>query len=211
MKDFKKMSRKKGMSRNDKLIAMQELMMESQDIWTLKDLEKDCPKKKGITSMSVKEILQELCDNDLVSFDKIGSGNFYWCFPSEALNRRKVQEEKLKKETSILNNEIIQLEKEISELEPGREECEERTQLNYEISELNKKMDLILSESSKYEFLNPEGIKKMQKQTQIAHDSANRWTDNIFTIRSWVSKNFNVSSSQFNEQFEISENFDYLE
>ena len=86
------------MSRSEKLTAIQQLMMESNDVWTLKELEKECPKKKGIPSMTVKDILQELCDCDMVSFDKIGSGNFYWCFASDACNRRKVELEKLEKQ-----------------------------------------------------------------------------------------------------------------
>ena len=36
-------------------------------------------------SQSVKEILQSLVDDDLVCYDKIGSANFYWSFPSQAL------------------------------------------------------------------------------------------------------------------------------
>jgi len=205
------MSRKKGMSRDDKLIAMQELMMESQDIWTLKDLEKECPKKKGITAMSVKDVLQELVDNDLVSFDKIGSGNFYWCFPSEALNRRKIQEDKLNVQIKQYEDEIAKLQKEIAELEPGKEDCQERTDLNKEVQEFSKQLQEILQESAKYESLNPEGIKKTQRQTKIAFDSANRWTDNIFSLKSWVTKSFNIHAAQFNEQFGLEENFDYYE
>ena len=199
------------MSREEKLLAMQELMMESKDIWTLKDLEKECPKKKGINAMSVKEILQELCDNDLVSFEKIGSGNFYWCFPSEAYNRRKVLEGKLNSQISDFEKEIKDLEKEISELEPGREDSEERTQLDAEIEEFGKQLSKIKAEAAKYEKLNPEGIKKTQEQTKVALEAANRWTDNIFTIKSYITKTLNIPGSQFCEQFGIPEEFDYLE
>nr|AEW27327.1 Mnd1 [Pentatrichomonas hominis] len=205
------MSRKRGMSRDEKLIAMQELMMESNEIWTLGMLEKECPKKKGITAMSVKEILQELCDNDLVSFEKIGSGNFYWCFPSEAYNRRKVTEEKYTKQIAEMEKEIAQLEAEIAELEPGREDCEERTKLDSEIEEFGQKLAEIQKEAAKYEKLNPEGLKRTQEQTRIAFEAANRWTDNIFTVRSWVNKTFNFDRSVFDQQFNIPEDFDYLE
>jgi transposase len=46
---------------------MQALMMESNDGWTLKELKKECPKRKGINSQSVKDFLQELRDNGLAS------------------------------------------------------------------------------------------------------------------------------------------------
>jgi predicted transcriptional regulator len=50
----------------------------------LKDLERDLPKTKGIVSQTVKEVIQELVDDNLVDFDKIGGSNFFWAFPSKA-------------------------------------------------------------------------------------------------------------------------------
>ena len=35
---------------------------------------------------SVKDVLQSLCDDNLVDFDKIGSANFHWALPSKAGN-----------------------------------------------------------------------------------------------------------------------------
>ena len=40
--------------------------------------------------------------------------------------------------------------------------------------------------------------------------AANRWTDNIFAIQSYCSNNFGLASADFNEQFGIPENFDYI-
>jgi len=54
-----------------------------RDFFQLKELEKIGPKLKGIVSQSVKEILQSLVDDGLVSADKIGSSNFFWSFPSQ--------------------------------------------------------------------------------------------------------------------------------
>lgn len=185
--------------------------MESQDIWTLKDLERDCPKKKGITAMSVKEILQELCDNDLVSFEKIGSGNFYWCFPSEAFNRRKVLEGKLEAQISELEAEISGYQAEIADLEPGREPCQERTELDAIIEQFSRQLAEIKAETSKYDSLNPEAIRKTQEQTKFALESANRWTDNVYTLKSWIVKTYGFNPTQFDEQFGLGDNFDYFQ
>ena len=46
---------------------MLELFHEKKDVFQLKELEKICPKEKGITSMSVKDVLQSLVDDNLVS------------------------------------------------------------------------------------------------------------------------------------------------
>lgn len=50
----------------------------------MKELEKLCQKEKGITSMSVKEILQGLVDDGMVDTDKIGTSVYFWAFPSKA-------------------------------------------------------------------------------------------------------------------------------
>lgn len=200
---------RKGMSRDDKLTTMQAIMMESQDVWTLKDLEKECP-KRGVIQQAVKEILQELVDNDLVSFDKIGSSNFYWCFPSEAYNRRMVSQNRLDASISALEQEIAELEQEIGELEPGREDCDERKQLDEEIVALNTRLANVSAETAKYGALNPVAIRETERQAAAALDAANRWTDNIYTLRSWCVKKFNLPASTFDKQFGLDDSFDYF-
>ena len=50
----------------------------------MKELEKQCQKEKGITSMSVKDIVTSLVDNGMVDTDKIGTSVYFWAFPSKA-------------------------------------------------------------------------------------------------------------------------------
>ena len=200
---------KKGMSHEDKLATMQKVMMDSKDVWTLKDLERECP-KRGIVQMAVKDVLQELVDNDLVSFDKIGSSNFYWCFPSDAYNKRQVTTQNLTGSIKSLEEELNSLEQEISELEPGREDSDDRTALNQEIAALEEQLTGIEQDLSKYSALNPAAVREAERQADIALTAANRWTDNIFSIKSWVAKRFGVQSSEFDKQFGLDEAFDYV-
>lgn len=39
----------------------------------------------GVVSQSVKEVLDSLVSDNLVQFDKIGTSNYFWSFPSTAL------------------------------------------------------------------------------------------------------------------------------
>ena len=55
-----------------------------KDFFQLKELERMCQKEKGITSMSVKEILTSLVDDGMVDTDKIGTSVYFWAFPSKA-------------------------------------------------------------------------------------------------------------------------------
>ena len=55
-----------------------------KDFFQLKELEKQCQKEKGITSMSVKDILTSLVDDGMVDTEKIGTSVYFWAFPSKA-------------------------------------------------------------------------------------------------------------------------------
>lgn len=68
---------------------MMEIFYESKDVYLMKDIEKIAPKAKGITSMSVKDVLTSLVDDGLVDTDKIGTSVYFWAFPSKASQARK--------------------------------------------------------------------------------------------------------------------------
>ena len=46
---------------------------------------------------------------------------------------------------------------------------------------------------------------------KTAFDSANRWTDNIFELKSYCTKTLMIPSDTFNQHFDVDENFDYIE
>lgn len=54
------------------------------------------------------------------------------------------------------------------------------------------------------------GGKKSAKYTEQAKLAANRWTENIFSLQSWVANNFSIEMSAFNKQFNIPEDFDTI-
>ena len=93
---------KKGLSLEDKRKRMMEIFYETKDVFLLKDIEKIAPKTKGITSMSVKDVLTSLVDDGLVDSDKIGTSVYFWAFPSKATQVRK-----RKIETSTENLETV--------------------------------------------------------------------------------------------------------
>lgn len=48
--------------------------------------------------MTVKDVLQSLVDDNLVDCERVGTSNYYWSFPSKALNARKNKLEELQKQ-----------------------------------------------------------------------------------------------------------------
>lgn len=112
------MSKKRGLSAEEKKIRMLEIFHNSKDFFQLKELEKIAPKEKGITMQSVKEVVQNLVDDHLVDSEKIGTSIYFWSFPSKAKNAKKrklhdlqneVQEcsKKLKKAEDLIGQESV--------------------------------------------------------------------------------------------------------
>lgn len=83
------MSKKRGLSQEEKRKAMLEIFYEKKEFFQLKDLERIGPKEKGIVVQSVKDVLQSLVDDCMVDSDKIGTSVYYWSFPSKTANIRK--------------------------------------------------------------------------------------------------------------------------
>lgn len=83
------MSKKRGLSLEDKRKGMMEIFYEKKDFFQLKELEKIAPKEKGIVQGSVKDVIQSLVDDGMVDTDKIGTSVYFWAFPSKAANTKK--------------------------------------------------------------------------------------------------------------------------
>lgn len=104
------MSKKRGLSLEDKRKGMMEIFYEKKDFFQLKELEKIAPKEKGIVQGSVKDVVQSLVDDGMIDTDKIGTSVYFWAFPSKAANTKKQK--------------IVQLENRSCELRKSRTDAE---------------------------------------------------------------------------------------
>ena len=122
------MSKKRGLSIEEKRERMLELFYDKKDFFLLKELEKIAFKEKGIVSQSVKDVVQSLVDDDMINSDKIGSSVYFWAFPSNAsvTKNRKLAELrskllKSKDQKDSINGSLIDLYK-------GRKESPTRSE-----------------------------------------------------------------------------------
>lgn len=88
---------------------------------------------------------------------------------------------------------------------------DERNEVLLKLTKLKEENKSLKVELQRYEDCDPEVIKEVQIKSSEALDSANRWTDNLFAIKSWCNKKFNIDSKTLDKQFGIPEDFDYLE
>ncbi|XP_061108777.1 meiotic nuclear division protein 1 homolog isoform X2 [Conger conger] len=132
------MSKKKGLSLEEKRSRMMEIFFETKDVFQLKDIEKIAPKTKGITPMSVKDVLQSLVDDNMVDCERVGTSNYYWAFPSKALHARKRRLDELEKQLSEAKRRKETLQQAVEKVKVGRQDTEERASLQKELQSLRE-------------------------------------------------------------------------
>ncbi|XP_037546462.1 meiotic nuclear division protein 1 homolog [Nematolebias whitei] len=204
-------SKKKGLSLEEKRSRMMEIFFESKDVFQLKDIEKIAPKAKGITPMSVKEVLQSLVDDNMVDCERVGTSNYYWAFPSKAFHLRKHKLEELQKQISDANQRKASVQKSVDKAKVGRQDTEERSCLMKELQALREERSQLQAELEKYRDCDPEVIEEMKKSNVVAKEAVSRWTDNVFAIKSWTKKKFSFDDCRINKAFGIPEDFDYMD
>lgn len=205
------MSKKKGLSLEEKRARMMEIFFESKDVFQLKDIEKIAPKSKGIAPMTVKEVLQSLVDDNMVDCERVGTSNYYWAFPSKALNARKHKLEELQKQVSDAKQRKLSVEKAVEKAKVGREDTKERSSLLKELQSLRNERTQLQAELEKYRECDPDVIEEIRKSNVVAKDAVSRWTDNVFAIKSWTKKKFSFDDSRIDKAFGIPEDFDYMD
>ncbi|XP_048457642.1 meiotic nuclear division protein 1 homolog [Rhincodon typus] len=205
------MSKKKGLSLEEKRTRMMEIFFETKDVFQLKDLEKIAPKEKGITSMSVKEVLQSLVDDGMVDTERIGTSNYFWAFPSKAHHIRKKKLEQLKHQLAEGTQRKQSLQQSIEKAKVGRQNTDKRANMLKELEELRQQRNQLKAELEKYKECDPEVIEGIRQANKVAKDAANRWTDNVFAIKSWANKKFGFERNKIDKAFGIPEDFDYID
>eukprot|EP01116_Phalansterium_solitarium_P018535 TRINITY_DN4937_c0_g1_i1.p1 TRINITY_DN4937_c0_g1~~TRINITY_DN4937_c0_g1_i1.p1 ORF type:complete len:208 (+),score=60.68 TRINITY_DN4937_c0_g1_i1:578-1201(+) len=205
------MSKKRGLSIDEKRMRMLELFRETKSVFTLKELEKVAAKEKGIVSQTVKDILQSLVDDNMVKQDKVGTGNYFWLFPSDEMNLRNVKQGQLEQELATFKRRRTELDSEHKQAMLGREDSEERQAKLARLASLEADNAQLKAQLQALAESNPETIKAMQHDAKVALEAANRWTDNIFSLKSWIMNQSAISSENFDAHFGLPANFDYVE
>ncbi|XP_033628227.1 meiotic nuclear division protein 1 homolog [Asterias rubens] len=205
------MSKKRGLSLEEKRQRMMEIFFERKEIFQLKEMEKIAPKTKGITSMSVKDVLQSLVDDNMVDTDRVGTSNYFWAFPSKASNARKRKLADLTSQLEVSEKKRTATTKLITKATVGKEKSDDRTTLLETLSEKEQENNRLKVELEKYRECDPEVLEEVKRQTAVSREAVNRWTDNVFAIKSWCKKKFSMEEKTIDKHFSIPEDFDYIE
>jgi Mnd1 HTH domain len=167
-----------------------EYFRESMSVFTLKELEKILPAVASINAMQVKDVLQGLQDENLICVEKIGSGNWYWCFTSDAKKLKENTINTLKTEESKLVASIAETERQIEEEMGKREDDNEMLESNgmdrkallEAHNALLKEAELLDKELASYSDSDPAEVQSKMEEVKKLKASAIKWTDNIESL-----------------------------
>jgi hypothetical protein len=91
---------------------------------SIKDLEKAIPSIASINGMQVKDYLQALSDDNKICVEKIGSGNWYWSFPSDEKKAKEAMLVKAQEEYDKINSVVADLQAKVVDASAAREDDE---------------------------------------------------------------------------------------
>ena len=163
-------------------------------VYTIKELDKFLPSVASINQMQVKDYVQALQDENSITVEKIGSGNWYWSFNSDAKKQKENTINNLKFEEGKLTASIAETEKQIEEEMAKRDEDDEtpeeggmdRTALLEAHETLLKEMETLDKELALYSDNDPSEVLHKVEETKKLKQSAFRWTDNIESMESFI-------------------------
>ncbi|KAF2842907.1 meiotic nuclear division protein 1, partial [Patellaria atrata CBS 101060] len=166
---------------------------------SIKDLEKALPSIASINGMQVKDYLQALSDENRIRVEKIGSGNWYWSFPSE---EKKVKEgvlEKAREERDKAATTVEELRAKVEEAGAEREYEEmdgdmllgdgkggDRKGLMRRYTELGKEVETLRKELAAYSDNDPVEVEKRRAQGRRLKGNAEKWTEHIQSMEDWI-------------------------
>lgn len=203
------MSKKRGLSVDDKRRVILKIYHDLKQPFNLKEIE-HYGSKLGVVQQSIKEINQSLCDDSLVCSDKIGSANFFWSFPSKVMNDKTQEKAKLEALSNQLNQGIKDYSSLKKQLEETRVQSAEREEKLDRLDRLGQEEKMLDAQLESLKMNDPEQIKVIQMQAVANFHSANRWTDNVWAVKKYLTKKRGMSGKEVDKTLGIDASFDYL-
>lgn len=185
----------------------------------MKELEKLIPKKCGISSMLVKDLVQQMIDEDaIVSVEKCGNINVYWCFKnqitqkiydncqrvSQQCNERRaaIEQFKLQLQNALASERSSTFTDENGQLLDREEQLRKTRHLEERIRNLQAQYNAL--SRSRWDH---DKIRAKRQEIRDKHERLEKTTDNIELLVGYLCKRFVIDSRQIKRELDIPEEF----
>ncbi|KAL6234512.1 hypothetical protein BDW75DRAFT_212105 [Aspergillus navahoensis] len=162
---------------------------------TLKDLEKMLPSVASINGIQVKDYIQELADDGKIRVEKIGSGNWYWCFSGDEVKKRESQLAQLRQDVERVRASCKRAEADLAvrrkqrDKEIGQGGEEEMNELMERKKALEEERNRLQAEWTTITTTGEgKGVGQMKEEIEESRQRAQMWTDNIYVLEEYIRK-----------------------
>ncbi|OCL06247.1 meiotic nuclear division protein 1 [Glonium stellatum] len=184
---------------------------------SIKDLEKALPSVASVNGMQVKDYIQALSDDNKVRVEKIGSGNWYWSFPSEEKSAKDITFSKARDENEKAVSMVAELQEKFAEAGTARKDDEDmllgpgndRKSLTTKHTALLKELEVLRQELARYNEDDPVEVDKKRLETKQYKWDAEKRTEHIQSIEGWLKEQtggdkdqmMNIMKTYYGDQF----------
>ncbi|KAL6708661.1 hypothetical protein ACN47E_002357 [Coniothyrium glycines] len=161
---------------------------------SIRDLEKTLPQVSSITGMQVKDYLQALSDDNKIRVEKIGSGNWYWSFPSDEKKAKEATLSTAREEHAKISTIVLELQAKANDARMARTEDKDllietgggRETLSAKHGHLTSEIEKLRTELIAYSEQDSVSIEKKTAATQQLVLDAEKHTDQILHMEGWL-------------------------
>jgi chromosome segregation ATPase len=121
--------------------------------------------------------------------------------------KRKIEDLQNQLETSSKKLKSVN---ESLQAQAGKENMDDSDETLREVEKLEEIKARLEAELNVKQENDPSNLDEMRRQIEPVKEAANRWTDNIFAVKSWCKKKFMIEDKVLNKQFGIPEDLDYI-
>ena len=210
------MSRKKGMSIEEKVLKVEEFFAERQEPFTMKELEAALPKAKGVIWQSVQECVTQLVAENRVQTERIGVFQLFWHFSATASNalgseaadlERCIERAEVRRDAA----EATLASREAAAASAGTEDACVRDALQSELDALKAEHNALETRLANVSDCDPVVFRELQLGASAALDLANVWVDNILTLEAVAGRRMGMGRAEFRRKFAVPPNLAFLD
>lgn len=168
--------------------------------------------KAGVNGNTCADVNQALVDDGLVDKAKIGGSNYFWSFPGKKDRLLQLKHEENLATIDKIGPVIAEAETKLADAKRGREEeGDDRKNKLQKLDTLAKETKAATEELAKLKENDPQALADLDHELKLVYQAAERWTDNIFNCKSYLTKKRSMSSKEANRLLGINDTFDYPE
>jgi hypothetical protein len=168
--------------------------------------------KAGVNANTCADVNQALVDDGLVDKAKIGGSNYFWSFPGKKDRLLQLRHEENLAAAERIGPAIAEADAKLADAKRGREEeGDDRPRKLARLTQLAAETKAATEELAKLQENDPQALADLDHELKLVYQAAERWTDNIFNCKTYLTKKRGMSSKEANRLLGISDAFDYPE